>query len=278
MQKNVYEIITERVIEQLAKGVIPWRKPWINGGAVSWKTQKPYRGINTFLLEAGEYATFKQIKEAGGKVKKGEKSHIVVFWNWLEKENEERGEIEKIPYLRYYRVFEINSQVEGLESKRKEIVFDHDPIEKAEEIYKGYINGPDYTFYPGRAVYYPTLDKINCPPLKDFLKAEEYYSTLFHEMVHSTGHKRRLARPGVVTDNVAFGDEVYSKEELVAEMGAAMLCGIAGIDNSTIENSASYIHSWIRNLKDDSRMVVQAAALAQKAADTILGKDESDEE
>ncbi|HER2025582.1 ssDNA-binding domain-containing protein [Bacillus infantis] len=277
-KKNVYEMITERIIEQLEEGVIPWRKPWINGGAVNWKTQKPYRGINTFLLEAGEYATFKQIKEAGGKVKMGEKSHIVVFWKWLEKENEENGKIEKIPYLRYYRVFEINSQVEGLESKRKEVSFDHDPIEKAEEIYKGYINCPDYTFYSGRAVYYPTLDKINCPPIKDFIKAEEYYSTLFHEMIHSTGHKSRLARSGVTTANVAFGDEVYSKEELVAELGAAMLCGVAGIDNSTIENSASYINSWLRSLKDDSRLVVQAAAQAQKASDYILGEEEKGEE
>ncbi|MDQ6601010.1 ArdC family protein [Bacillus salipaludis] len=277
MKKSIYEIVTEKVIEQLEKGVVPWRKPWINGGAVNWKTQRPYRGINTFLLESGEYATFKQIQDAGGKVKKGEKSHIVVFWKWIEKENEESREIEKIPYLRSYRVFEINNQVEGLESKKKDTTFDHDPIEKAEEIFKGFIDSPEYTFYSGRAVYYPTVDKINCPPLKDFQKAEEFYSTLFHEMIHSTGHRRRLARLGVTTQNVAFGDEVYSKEELVAEMGAAMLCGIAGIDNNTLENSASYIQSWLRSLKEDSRLVVQAAAQAQKAADYILGIEEIEE-
>lgn len=278
MKKSVYEIVTEKVIEELEKGVVPWRKPWINGGAVNWKTQKAYRGINVFLLESGEYATYKQIQEAGGKVRKGEKSHIVVFWKWLEKEDEESGKVEKIPYLRYYRVFEINSQVEGLESKRKETSFDHDPIEKAEAIYKDYINAPDYTFYSGKAVYYPTLDKINCPPLKDFPKVEEYYSTLFHEMVHSTGHKNRLGRSGVTTQDVAFGDAVYSKEELVAEMGAAMLCGVAGIDSNTISNSASYIHSWLRSLKEDSRLVVQAAAQAQKAADYILGEEEPEGE
>ncbi|KZE66868.1 antirestriction protein [Fictibacillus phosphorivorans] len=278
MKKSVYEIVTEKVMEELQKGVVPWRKPWINGGAVNWKTQKAYRGINVFLLESGEYATYKQIQEAGGKVRKGEKSHIVVFWKWLEKEDEESGKVEKIPVLRYYRVFEINSQVEGLESKRTETSFDHDPIKKAEEIYKGFINAPDYTFYSGKAVYYPTLDKINCPPLKDFPKVEEYYSTLFHEMVHSTGHKNRLARSGVTTQDVAFGDEIYSKEELVAEMGAAMLCGVAGIDNNTISNSASYIHSWLRSLKEDSRLVVQAAAQAQKAADYILGEEEPEGE
>ena len=278
MKKSVYEIVTEKIIEQLEQGVVPWRKPWVNGGAVSWKTQKPYRGINTFLLASGEYATFKQIQEAGGSVKKGEKSHIVVFWKWLEKEEEESGAMEKIPYLRYYRVFDINTQVEGLKSKRKETTFDHNSIEKAEDIYKGYLAFPDYTFYSGKAVYYPTLDKINCPPLKDFPKVEEYYSTLFHEMVHSTGHKSRLDRPGVTSQEVAFGDEVYSKEELVAEMGAAMLSGVAGIDNNTISNSASYINSWLRSLEEDSRLVVQAAAQAQKAADYILGEEETESE
>ena len=273
---NVYEIVTNKIVEQLEKGVIPWRKPWTNANAVNWKTQKAYRGINTMLLEPGEYATFKQIAEAGGKVKKDAKSHIVVFWKWLEKENEE-GKKEKIPFLKYYRVFEINTQVEGLQSKRETDTFDHDPIEKAEDIYKGYINSPDYTFLPGQAVYYPSLDKINCPPIEDFKVAEEFYSVLFHEMVHSTGHQSRLKRSGITAKAIAFGDEVYSKEELVAEMGAAMLCGVAGIDNHTIENSASYIQSWLRELKDDKRLVVQAAAQAQKASDYILGVKHQEE-
>ena len=129
----------------------------------------------------------------------------------------------------------------------------------------------DYTFKSGKAVYYPTVDKINCPPIKDFRVPEEYYCHPFHEMVHSTGHKSRLSRQGVTTKGVAFGDEVYSKEELVAEMGSAMLCGVAGIDNSTIENSASYIDSWLRALKKDSRLLLQASSQAQKAADYILG-------
>ena len=271
MRKNVYEIVTEKIIRQLEQGVIPWRQPWINGGAVNWKTQKAYRGINAFLLEPGEYATFNQIQEAGGKVKKGASSHIVVFWKWIEKEDQESGETEKVPFLRYYRVFHIETQVEGLESKRDATTFDHDPIAEAEAIYKGYLNAPDFTFDSGQAVYSPTFDRINVPPLHDFEMAEEFYSTLFHEMVHSTGHKNRLARPGVTTQRVAFGDEVYSKEELVAEMGAAMLCGVSGIDNSTIKNSASYIQSWLRSLKEDHRLVVQAAAQAQKASDYILG-------
>ena len=144
-------------------------------------------------------------------------------------------------------------------------------------MFKNYLDSPTYTFNSGQAIYYPMLDRINCPPIRDFKVPEEYYCTLFHEMIHSTGHKRRLARPGVTVEGVAFGDDVYSKEEMVAEMGAAMLCGVAGIDNSTIENSASYIDSWLRALKKESRLVLQAAAQAQKAADYILGERKIDE-
>lgn len=271
---SVYEIVTNKIIEKLESGVIPWRKPWTNANAVNWTTQKPYRGINTMLLEPGEYATFKQISDAGGKVKKGAKSEIIVFWKWLEKEDKETGKVEKIPMLKYYRVFDINNQVEGLESKREEITFDHDPIAAAEEIIKGYINCPDYTFQPGSAFYKPFLDIVNVPPMKDFKNIEEFYCTFFHEIVHSTGHKSRLNRSGITETVASFGSETYSKEELVAEMGAAMMCGVAKIDNSTIENSASYISSWLRSLKNDMRLVVTAAAQAQKATDYILGTTE----
>lgn len=267
--ETIYEMVTQRIIEQLEQGTIPWRKPWVNGGAVNWKTQKAYRGINTMLLDEGEYATFKQVTEAGGKVKKGAKSSFIVFWKWLEKENE-AGEVEKIPLLRFYRVFEINTQCEGLASKRKTGTFENSPIEKCEEIFKGFINAPSYSWERKGAWYKPSQDHINVPPIKDFPKVEEYYSTLFHEMIHSTGHTSRLNREGV-TNLVAFGSETYSKEELVAELGASMLCGVAGIDNSTIENSASYIASWLKKLKEDKRLLVTAGGQAQKAVDMILG-------
>lgn len=270
MKQSIYEMVTERIMEQLEKGVIPWRKPWVNGGAVNWKTQKPYRGINVMLLGEGEYATFKQIKEAGGKVKKGEKSSIVVFWKWLEKENEESGETERIPLLRYYRVFEINRQVEGLESKRAFETFEHDPIEQCEGIVDGFINKPEIFNVRDGAWYKPWDDYVNVPPMNDFQKVEEYYSTLFHELIHSTGHKDRLNRDGIMKMN-RFGSEDYSKEELVAEIGAAMLCGQARIDNHTIENSGAYIQSWLKKLKDDKTLLVSAGAQAQRAADHILG-------
>lgn len=269
-QNTVYKMVTDKIIEKLEQGIVPWRQPWQNAGAVNWKTQKPYRGVNVFLLDPGEYATFKQIQEAGGKVKKGEKSHLVVFWKWLDIEDQDTGEEKRIPFLQYYRVFEINTQCEGMKSKRKDVKFEHNPIEQAEKIKEGYQSCPPITFAPGRAFYQPNQDKISIPDISDYAKKEEYYSTMFHEMIHSTGHKSRLNRPGI-TQTAAFGSEAYSKEELVAEIGAAMLCGIAHIDNNTIDNSAAYVGSWLRKLKDDNTLVVQAAAQAQKAADYIQG-------
>lgn len=267
-KKSVYEIVTERILELLAAGVVPWRRPWAVSGAVNWMTQRPYRGMNTLLLPPGEYATYKQITEAGGSVK-GAKSQIVVFWRWLEKEDADTGEAEKIPMLRYYRVFDIK-ECKGIKSKRKEISFDHDPIAEAEAIVNEYADAPPIGFASGRAYYMPVPDRVSVPPIQDYPKAEEYYSTLFHELIHSSGHQSRLNRPGI-EEYAAFGDENYSKEELVAEIGAAMLCATCGIDNSTIENSAAYIQSWHRKLKNDPKLIVKAAGQAQKATDYILG-------
>ena len=271
MSKKIYELITNQIIEKLEQGTIPWRKPWINGVAVNWKTQKEYRGINTMLLDGGEYATFKQISEAGGKVKKGEKSQIVVFWKLTKFKNEDNEtEEEKIvPLLRYYRVFKVGEQTEGIEPKRKDKEFNHNPIEKGEKIIKEYINKPSLTFKNGSAYYKPSTDVVNVPPLKSFISPEEYYSTFFHELVHSTGHRERLNRPGVATLN-PFGSEEYSKEELIAEIGSSMLCGVAGIDNKIINNSASYIQSWLNALSNDKTLIVSASQQAQKAVDFIL--------
>lgn len=271
MSQKIYEMVTERIVKLLEAGVIPWRRPWRSGAAVNWQTQRPYRGINALLLDAGEYATFKCITEAGGTVKKGAKGEIVVFWKWLEKENEETGEAEKIPLLRYYRVFNVLTQCEGLKSKRiGEPMQDHDPIEEAEQLIAGYADRPPIRFAPGRAFYRPADDIISVPPLMDYSQPEEYYCTLFHELTHSTGHINRLNRSGI-TELAAFGDDNYSKEELIAEIGAAMMCAVCGIDNTTIENSAAYINGWLRALKEDQRLIVQAAGKAQRAADYMQG-------
>ena len=270
MSKKIYEMITNQIIEKLEKGTVPWQKPWVNGIARNWKTQKEYRGINIMLLDGGEYATFKQIKEAGGKIKKGEKSQIVVFWKMVETKDKETDEKITIPLLRYYRVFKIGEQTEGIEPKHKKVEFDHDTIEQAEKIKADYMGKPTFTYNSGKAYYNPSADLINVPPIKDFKTAEEYYSTLFHAMIHSTGHKDRLNRKEL-TQLASFGSETYSKEELTAEIGASMLCGLTGIINQTIDNSASYIQSWLKALKNDKSLIISASQKAQKAVDHIQG-------
>jgi len=265
---DVYQMVTDRIIEKLENGVIPWKNPMQNFQAVNWKTGKAYRGINAILLDGGEYATFKVIKENGGKVKKGEKSQIAIFWKMWETEDNE-GEKINIPLMRYYNVFEINTQVEGLESKRPLKIYDNDPIKEAEAIKDNYMGGPSYSSEMGGAWYRPSFDQVNIPPLKTFKNPSEYYSVLFHEMVHSTGHKDRLNREGII-GKISFGSQTYSKEELVAEIGASFLCNMVGIDNYTIDNSASYINSWLRKLRNDKKFIVSASQQAQKACDLIL--------
>jgi antirestriction protein ArdC len=274
MTNSVYEIVTNKIMEKLEQGTVPWKKPWVNGNAaVNWKTQKPYRGMNTMLLDPGEYVTFKQVQEAKGKVKKGAKSEIVVFWKWIDTKNKDTGKDEKIPLLRHYRVFNID-QCEGIESKRQEEeTFEHDPIEEAENIIKGYIYSPSFSYNPGRAYYQPSIDHINIPPMKDFRQVEEYYATTFHELTHSTGHASRLKRNGITSATAHFGSEEYSQEELVAEIGASMLTGLAGFVDVTFDNSAAYIQSWLRKLKT---LIVKAASQAQKAVDYILGETKNE--
>jgi antirestriction protein ArdC len=267
---TVYEIVTEKILESLRNGVAPWKKPWNGAGARNWETQRSYSGINVFLLEPGEYATFNQIQKAGGRIKQGEKGHLVVFWKLLEKgKAHEDDKSEKVPLLRYYRVWEIG-QCEGLKSKAK--VAEHDPIPEAEAVAAGFKDAPRIT-PSGSAWYRPEEDKVGCPDICNFKQREEFYCTLFHELVHSTGHPSRLGR--FVSGVAAFGGERYSKEELVAEMGAAMLCGHCGLSPATIENSAAYVGNWLAVLKNDPKMVVQAAAKAQAAANYILGVKEA---
>lgn len=268
---KVYEYVTEQIIKQLENGVIPWKRPWI-GNALNYVSRKSYRGINTFLLSRkGEYLNFNQIKALGGTIKKGAKSEMVVFFKVVDKKTDgaEQGE-EKDRYfiLRYYKVFHL-SDVEGIESKIKEPE-QKNPIEEAEKVIQEYNNCPPIKHeLVNKAFYNPVLDYINVPPISNFPETEEYYSTMFHEMGHSTGHKKRLGRfEGV--ENAHFGSDEYSKEELVAEFTASMLCGVAGIEQKTIKNSAAYIQSWLGVLRDDKKILVQAASQAQKAADYIV--------
>jgi antirestriction protein ArdC len=282
---SVYEIMTDRIVAKLESGVLPWRRPW---GAIGFLAPmnvrgNHYRGLNVFLLVSQGYRspywlTFKQAKELGGHVRAGERSTPVVFWKWIERklveaesDDDKRG---SVPILRFYNVFKIE-QTEGLPEKfyRTEPAAPAaEPLPTCGAIVANYPNPPSISHSGDRAYYAPSVDSVTLPKPEAFSSAESYFATLFHELGHSTGHESRLGREGV-TDAVLFGSHEYSREELVAEMTSAFLCGRAGIDSEPlIDNAAAYVASWIRVLKGSPKLAVIAAAQAQKAADWILGE------
>jgi antirestriction protein ArdC len=250
-------------------------------------SRKPYRGVNVFMLHAMSYEspfwlTFKQAKEMGGNVRKGEHACPVVFWKWLDvAEASEATGKRPVPMLRYYSVFNV-AQCDGVTAPAIEGTDRaHNPIETAEQIVAAMPKRPAIRHGLDRAFYSPAADSVGMPSPERFETPENYYNVLFHELTHSTGHESRLNRKGVSGvggERAGFGSQSYSKEELVAEMGAAFLCGRAGIGERTIDNSAAYVASWLQRLKDDARLVVQAAAQAQRAADFILGRQYGAEE
>jgi antirestriction protein ArdC len=272
---NVYEKITDKIIEQLEAGVVPWQKPWRVTTPKNYLSKQPYRGINLLMLGFSEYdceywATFRQIKNAGGSVKKGQRGTLVVYTNWFEVEDDISENKKKVPFLKQYTVFNLE-QTEGIKIPATENTT-LDKLQNCETIWQPMPTKPNITNDGGnRALYRPTTDSIHLPPWSRFKTAEEYYSTLFHELIHSTGHKTRLARPGIMeTDH--FGSKQYSQEELIAEIGNAFLCGMTGIEKHTLENSTAYIAGWLKELKNDKRLIVIAAAQAQKATDYITSR------
>lgn len=281
---DIYEIITNKICDELDKGIIPWHKPWKNVEAVSYATKKPYSLLNQLLLgKGGEWLTFNQIHENGGHIRKGEKASMVVFWRWPEKEQtvEEDGETKKvkkrIPFLRYYNVWHID-QCEGITPKtdmtlNTEIGTD----ETADKLFTDYYEREGILVCNGgnEAYYAPMLDTITLPNKEQFSDLAEYYSTEAHEAVHSTGAEKRLNRD---IKNL-FGDKAYSKEELVAELGSAFILGRLGIDTkSTIKNSSAYIQSWKKRLTEDKHLIVSAAGKAEKATKYIYGELDTAEE
>ena len=270
---DIYAEITNRIIDQMEQGTIPWQKPWVaSGSCVSYATGKPYSLLNQMLLgRPGEYATFKQIQAAGGYVKKGQKASMVVFWKWIEQEDED-GEKKEIPFLRYYNVFHID-QCEGLKAKHfPTLPQTANADQKAEAIICDYLktSGVKLNHEQGdRAFYSPAADSITLPLLAQFKEIAEYYSTAFHEMVHSTGHMSRLNR---LEKTAFFGTEAYSKEELIAEIGASALVNHVGLETSrSFRNNAAYVQNWLQVLKNDKKFIVSAAGKAEKAVDMILG-------
>ena len=276
MSINVYELVTNRIIEQLENNIIPWEKPWSGtiDGAFNRVSKKPY----SILKYNGEYATFKQWQELGGHIRKAEKSEIIVFWKMYpikEKQDDGTEIIKTIPLLKYINVFHI-SQVDGVEPLKQKVTHDIEPIDKAEKILNDYWNRENITIEHvkgDKAFYSPIFDKIQLPLFEQFKQSEEYYSTAFHESVHSTMKtsrcNRQEDRKGKV---VSFGSEEYSKEELVAEVGSAQLMNMVGIETTkSFRNSTAYIQSWLKVLRNDNKFIVSASSKAEKAVNYILG-------
>ena len=283
---NVYQMVTDRIVEQLNNGIIPWRQPWVGGSAmaISYTSRKAYSALNQLLLgKPGEWLTWKQVYDRGGKVKKGAKARFCVFYQWVDKkvENEETHEIEdySFPILKWYKVFHIDD-TEGIESKIETVEPDNtiQPIEKAEAVINGYLSREDSLKFindreSSQAYYSPSADEVVVPMITQYEIPEEYYSTTFHELTHSTMHEKRCNRR---EENkvAAFGSKDYSREELVAEIGSAMLCNRIGIEcEKAFKNSVAYIQSWLKALKNDPKMIVWASGRAEKAAKYILNEE-----
>ncbi|MEF3695538.1 ArdC family protein [Desulfolutivibrio sp.] len=278
-QLPIYELVTARIVDMLEAGVVPWRKPWNDGVATAFPmnmvSKREYRGINIFLLMAmGRssrfWLSFKQAKERGGHVRKGERGTPVIFWKRHETEDRQTGEKKSVPILRYYTVFNLD-QIDGIETPDAPEMVNHafEPIDAAARIMEAMPKRPEIIHAEPRAFYRPSTDTVNLPRPGLFAQPKEYYSTAFHELVHATGHGSRLARRPS-SEIRHFGDREYSQEELVAEMGSAFLCAKARIEQAVIENQAAYIGGWLNVLKGSPKMVVYAAAQAQRAADFIL--------
>ena len=292
MAVNVYQIITDRIIDEMSKGIIPWQRPWhgTKDGAVSYETGRPYSFLNQMLLgRPGEWLTFNQVQKLGGKIKKGAKAGMVTFVKtYLKKTkdgvegnddpNEEKGFV-----LRYYNVFHIDD-CEGIKSKMKDVSAGSElkPIDEAERLANDYVDREDtlklVVKASNRAYYSPSTDTVVVPQLEQYQEVEEYYSTLFHELVHSTGISKRCDR-GLNKVSSKHSDE-YSREELVAEMGSAMILNHLGIESEkAFKNSVAYLQSWLDALKNDNRMIVWAASKAEKAVKYIKGiKEENNDE
>jgi antirestriction protein ArdC len=290
---DIFQAVTDRIIAGLEQGVIPWQNPLREGYPMlptNLVSGKPYSGSNALLLSMNDYeipfyATFNQIKNLGGRVKEGEVSTEIIFWDirvahketreaisqddYLALTKEQKSNYQVRPYGRFYSVFNVE-QCEGLEiPKPMRKLPLNQKMELCEQVVVGYQKKPDIHFKPGVACYIPSLDEVRMPELNAYKDSESFYATLFHELGHSTGHYSRLNRPGV-TGPIEFGSQKYSVEELIAEITASFLCANCQIENKVIDNSVAYLNSWISKLSNDKYMIVKASSEAQKAFNLIV--------
>ena len=291
-KRDLYREVTDKIMGLLEQGVAPWRQTWSSYGlARNYVTGRPYNGINKILMNNNVhpipyFLSFKQVKALKGKVKKGAKGEMVLYFSVFYKDannktiSEEEAkalkaagqEVKKRSTLRYFNVFNV-ADIEGIQFHIPEVQLkENEQIEKCESIIEQMPNRPEIRFINANEAYYNSIeDYINMPDIKQFTNSAEYYVTLFHEAVHATGHKDRLNRKGITEPN-KFGSIPYSKEELIAEMGASFLSAEVGINYSEIvENNAAYLQGWLKKLKEDKRFIFRAAAKAQQATKYILG-------
>jgi antirestriction protein ArdC len=283
----IYEKITNMILEKLQQGVVPWQKTWKTAYPKNLISGLQYKGINLMLLgmldfESNYWLSFKQCKDLGGSVKKDEHASMVVFWKPIVnfKEDDIEETTASINFLlRYYYIFNVSQcDLPDEVLSKKNIMSTNPKIFEAEEIIKGYPKPPaivtNSTIPNPR--YLPRIDRVEIMPIDNFHSSDDYYASLFHELAHSTGAKHRLARNGIV-DKIQFSSQDYSKEELIAEIGASYLCNISGITKS-FENQSAYISCWLSVLSSDNRMVLIAASQAQKAVDYILNNSPTNAE
>ena len=270
----VYDLITNRIIGMLDKGIIPWKRPWNVPMPQNFVSKREYQGVNVLLLSftgfnSPYWLTYKQARDLGGHVKAGAKGLPVVFWNWIKVKGKGSEEDKSVPFLKYHTVFNLE-QCEGIavpDNNRAEIR----PLEECEKVFEGMPDKPALLHGGDKACYIPSKDTVLMPNKGNFESTEEYYSTLFHELAHATGHDKRLNRVSLIEPH-AFGSETYSKEELIAEIGSSFLCSLTGIENKTIDNQVGYISSWLNRLKNDKKLIITASSHAQKAVDFILNQ------
>ena len=286
MSETIYQMVTDKIVNLLERGTVPWRRTWVGGPSfelpVNLKTGHQYRGVNVILLVSAGYSSrfwlsFKQAQTLGGHVRRGERGWPVIFWKRIEITDSKTGGPKEIPMLRFYRIFNVD-QCEGIAGPDvpEPVLNEFTPVQKAEAIIAGMPNPPAIVHHEPRPYYRASTDTVNLPLPELFDSSQFYYAAGFHELAHSTGHESRLNRRPSTAPRF-FGDREYSKEELISEMASAFLCAEAKIEQATLEDTASYLSSWISVLKGTPKMAIKAASAAQAAADYILNNQNSQE-
>jgi antirestriction protein ArdC len=281
MASDIYSLVNDRILAALEQGMIPWKRPWTGSLPTNYDSGKEYRGINILTLGIAEmirgysspyWMTFRQAQKHGGHIRKGEKATYIVFSEKKVREVEKEDGTKEDKVFHFVRSFPVFNwqQTEGVPKKEGVSVLDpdRDVMELCNSVLSRMPDPPRYRESGSSAYYVPREDLVNLPPLETFRSTEGYVATKFHEYVHSTGHKSRLNRQGIM-DADAFGSEDYSFEELVAELASAYLCARAGINNS-LDNSSAYIQNWLKVLRDDKTMLLKASGKATTAVEYIL--------